>query len=237
MVNSPSALTADAAIAAGRRELSLNSGWEYHKGDCSGFENADFNSGTWTKVNIPHNTSLYTAENKGCYKGISCYRKPFRADESVSGKRVVLRFDGVMQSCEVFLNERAVAQHKNANTPFSIDISGLLKTGDNLLCVRCDSRAHESFTPGKETPDFQYFGGIHRNVSLTVTDSVYIGDELLDRTAAGGGLFVTAPFVSKESADIRVKACVHNDSTNSMDIRLVSEISLNGTPVASAFHL
>ncbi len=202
-----------------RLECSLNSGWEYHRGDIDGFPSASSDGG-WSLVDLPHNTSLYTAENKAGYKGISCYRRVVDIDESIAGKRAVLTFGGVMQRCEVFLNSQRIAVHLNGNTPFAVDVTSLLRQGGNELCVRCDSRADGNLTPGKETPDFQYFGGIHRNVTLTLTDSVYIGEELLDDTAAGGGVFLTSPYVSAERAEVRANVRVHNDGDESERVRL-----------------
>ena len=56
-----------------RQEIDLNGNWKYCKGASADFFSEEYDDNSWTWVNLPHNTSLYTAENKNSYEGISCY--------------------------------------------------------------------------------------------------------------------------------------------------------------------
>ncbi len=207
------------------RNINFNSGWKYFRGAVNDGFSLEYDDSGWSWVNLPHNTSLYTAENKNAYEGISCYRKRFKIDENVAGKRIALKFEGVMQHCSVYLNGVLIAVHHNGYTPFFIDISHKVRTvGENLLAVITDSSPDPEYTPGKQSPDFQYFGGIYRNVTLNIADDIYIGNAIEDNIAAGGGVFITSPSVSMSSADIRVKTCVHNSSLSSQEISLSTEI-------------
>ncbi len=216
-----------------RNTVNFNGNWKYYQG----FDNAahlyDFDDSSWKWINLPHNTSLYTAENKNGYQGLSCYRKKFTVDDENAGKRFLLCFEGIMQHCRVHLNGKLTAEHHNGYTPFTVDISDKVIIGsDNLISVITDSRPAPEYTPGKQNPDFQYFGGIYRNVTLNITDEIYIGNAIEDGITAGGGIFLTSPFVSRESADIRTKAYVHNDSSNAQEITLQTEIIYNSAVVA-----
>lgn len=215
-----------------RQEINLNGNWKYCKGASADFFSEEYDDSSWTWVNLPHNTSLYTAENKNSYEGISCYRKIFSIDEECAGKRIILNFEGVMQSSSVYLNGEKIAENHDGYTPFSVDISDKVRTGDNLLAVIADSSPDPEYTPGKQNPDFQYFGGIYRNVTLDITDNIYIGNAIEDGVAAGGGVFLTSPSVSRESADIRAKTYVHNDSSNAQEITLRTEVIYKGETVA-----
>ncbi len=216
-----------------RRNINLNGSWKYHRGAVDDGFSQDFDDSGWSWVNLPHNTSLYTAENKKAYEGISCYRKRFNVAENVAGKRLVLKFEGVMQHCSVYLNGELIAAHHNGYTPFFIEISQKVRTvGENLLAVITDSSPDPDYTPGKQSPDFQYFGGIYRNVTLGITDNIYIGNAVEDNIAAGGGVFLTSPRVSRDSADIRAKTHVCNDSEEAQEISLYTEVIYKGEIVA-----
>ncbi len=216
-----------------RKQINLNGNWKYYQGEVDGIFEENYDDSDWTYVNLPHNTTNYTEDSKDAYEGISCYRKEFSVDKALEGKHFALNFEGVMQRCTVYLNGEEIAQHFNGYTPFSIDITDKLIIGNkNIIAVITDSSPHPEYTPGKVKPDFQYFGGIYRNVTLDVTECIYIGDAVLDNATAGGGVFLTSPSVSKESADVRAKTYIHNDSDATKDITLVTEIIYDDTTVA-----
>ncbi len=217
------------------RNINLNGSWKYHRGAVSNGTSLNCDDSGWSWVNLPHNTSLYTAENKNAYEGISCYRKRFCIDENVAGKRLLLKFEGVMQHCSVYLNGELVAVHHNGYTPFFIEISQKVRTvGENLLAVITDSSPDPEYTPGKQNPDFQYFGGIYRNVTLDITDDIYITNAVVEDITAGGGVFLTTPSVSSDSADIRARTCVRNSSATAQEITLKTELVYDGETVVSA---
>ncbi len=170
-----------------RETISLNGNWKYYRGVAESCFSREYDDSDWTWVNLPHNTTLYTAEDKNGYLGVSCYRKQFSLDETYAGKRILLNFEGVMQNCSVYLNGELIAENHNGYIPFCVDISDKVKTdGENLLAVITDSTPNPEYTPGKQNPDFQYFGGIYRNVTLDITDNIYIGNAVEDDVIAGG---------------------------------------------------
>jgi len=217
-----------------RETISLNGNWKYYRGVAESCFSREYDDSDWTWVNLPHNTTLYTAEDKNGYLGVSCYRKQFSLDETYAGKRILLNFEGVMQNCSVYLNGELIAENHNGYIPFCVDISDKVKTdGENLLAVITDSTPNPEYTPGKQNPDFQYFGGIYRNVTLDITDNIYIGNAAEDDVIAGGGIFLTSPSVSSDSADIRAKTYVHNDSDNTCEITLRTDVLYEGETVVS----
>ncbi len=217
-----------------REKINFNGNWKYYQGYAGDFYSDGFDDSGWTWVNLPHNTTLYTAENKNCYLGVSCYRKHFAVSSENADRRFLLNFEGVMQQCSVYLNGVLIAKHFNGYTPFSVNISDKVKSGDNLLAVITDSSPNPDYTPGKQNPDFQYFGGIYRNVTLEITDDIYIGNAIEDDITAGSGFFLTSPSVSGDSADIRVRTFVHNDGKTMREITLLTEVIYKNKPVAAA---
>lgn len=218
-----------------RETINFNTDWHYKKGDMSGAGSTEFKDEEWRYVNLPHSTTFYTAENKDAYLGISWYRKHFTIDQSLEGKKLLLTFEAVMQKAEVYINGELVLTHEGGYIPFVIDISDKIVYGsENVIALKTDSRPNASFAPGKDIPDFQYFGGIYGNSYLTVTDEVHITDAVEANETAGGGVFITAPAVSEAEATLKVKTHVENETSNREEVTLLTELlDENGSVVGS----
>ncbi|OUP49009.1 discoidin domain-containing protein [Lachnoclostridium sp. An181] len=211
-----------------RQILNFNNDWHYKKGDVSGADQTGFNDKSWVYVNLPHSTSFYDADNKEAYLGISWYRKNFTIDESLKGKELLLTFEAAMQKAEVWLNGEKIMTHEGGYTPFVIDLTDKVNYGgDNVMAIKMDSRPNTNFAPGKTNPDFQYWGGIYGEAYITAKDPVHITDAVEADEVAGGGVFITAPDVSKEKATVKVKTHVENLSdetrTATLETQLIDE--------------
>ena len=235
-----SAVAAEAsAVAAeteqGRTIINFNTDWHYKKGDVSNAGSVEFKDQKWRYVNLPHSTTFYTPENKDAYLGISWYRKHFTIDEALEGKKLFLTFEAVMQKADVYINGEHILTHEGGYVPFVIDISNLVNYGEeNVIALKTDSRASTTFAPGKEVPDFQYFGGIYGNSYITVTDEIHITDAVEADVTAGGGVFITAPAVSEQEAELKVKSHVENETQEKKEVTLLTELlDENGNAVAS----
>lgn len=66
---------------------------------------------------------------------IGWYRRRFSDPRSEAGQRVSVRFEGVIQEAEVWVNGRLVGSHEGYFEPFEIDVTDRL-CADNLLAVR-----------------------------------------------------------------------------------------------------
>ena len=71
--------------------------------------------------------------------------------------------------------------------------------------MKIDSRHNRNFAPGKDKPDFQYFGGIYGNAYLTVTEDIHITDAVEAKETAGGGVFITSPKLQKSRQRLKLK--------------------------------
>lgn len=225
----------EAVQSTERNVINFNTDWHYKKGDVSGGEKVDFADDEWVYVNLPHTTTFYTAENKDAYLGISWYRKDFQVDNNLKGKKLMLTFEAAMQKAEVYINGQKVTTHEGGYIPFVIDITDKVNYGaKNTIAVKIDSRPNSNFAPGKDKPDFQYFGGIYGNSYITVTDELHITDAVEANETAGGGVFITAPKVAKEKATVKVKTHVENEGQESKETTLLTEIvDENGQTVVS----
>ena len=92
------------------------------------------------------------------------YLKTFATPEGWTDKRVLLKFGGVWQSCDIWLNGTFVGEHHNGFTSFAVDVSGLLDRDEpNTLAVRVKQTG---FGFRLDVYDDWSLGGIFRDVTL-----------------------------------------------------------------------
>ena len=203
---------------SGRKVSNFNVGWHFHKGEVAGAEKTDFNDSSWEIVSVPHTPELVPAEGSGgrTYQGVVWYRKHYRLDPSLDGKRVNIYFEAVMGKSEVYLNGKRVWEHFGGYLPFSIELSelGIRPGEDFVIAVRADNSDDKTYPPGKEQHmlDFTYHGGIYRDVWMIATDPVYITDANREARVARGGVFVHCDNITNERADVYVDTDVKNSS-------------------------
>lgn len=210
----------------GRTVLNFNNDWRFYEGNWPDADKVDADDSQWLYVNAPHSTIQYTPENYYHEDlGIYWYRRHFTMDSSMKGQQIILTFEGAMQEATVWLNGQQLGVHQGGYTQFAFDISDKVKfDGENVLAVKLDTRPNTSFAPGKDNPDFQYFGGLYRDVYVTVTGPVYITDAIESGTVAGGGVFLTSPSVGKDSATVNAKTEVENTGSEGASVAMVTEI-------------
>lgn len=125
--------------------------------------------------------------------GIGWYRKIFQSPQVAPGGKVELRFEGVYMNSDVWFNGAKLGTHPYGYTPFTYDVTKLLKPGPNTLAVKVNNVGRNSRW---------YSGsGIFRKVWLTVTGEVRVAEN---------GIWVTTPDVSKSAAKVRVETTVEN---------------------------
>ena len=127
--------------------------------------------------------------------GIGWYRKQFTLPEPGStGAHAELRFDGVYQNADVWLNGVHLGFHPFGYTSFAFDLTPHLDpAGTNVLAVRVDNSG--------QTSRWYSGSGIYRHTWLTVTGPVRI---------PLWGVSVTTPAVSERQSTVRVEVSVAN---------------------------
>jgi hypothetical protein len=210
-----------------RVKINFNCDWKYRQGDVTGASAKTFDDAAWTTVCVPHSTKWITPEAKTAYLGISWYRKHFTIDNAYQGRKVFVEFEAAMQYAEVWVNGVSKGAHMGGYAPFTIDISRDVSfgTAENVIAVMVNSNADQRWAPGEaNTIDFQYFGGLYRDVNLYVTDMMHVTDAVFADKVGGGGIFVTYPAVAAGSATISIKTHVINENAASKTCSVVSDI-------------
>ena len=154
------------------RTTNFNSDWKFQPGDIPGFMTPAFDDHSWRVLQLPHDWAIEgkfdesnPAGESGGYlpNGIGCYRKSFQIPETMKGKRVSIRFDGVYMNSTVYINGIYLGNRPYGFSSFEYDLTQYLKYGqeENLIAVRVDHSLQPSCR--------WYTGsGINRNVSLLV---------------------------------------------------------------------
>ena len=207
-----------------RDVISFNGGWEFKKGPfgTEAMQVAQKWRGDWEKVEIPHtwNAKDMQVKEASFYEGDAYYRKKYMFPESMKGKRIFLRFEGVGSCAEVYINGYLAGTHKGAYSAFACEISGQVKFGqENEIIVKTDNTARPDVIPVNHNL-FGVYGGIYRPVWLVVTDPCNI----VVTDYASPGVYVTQKNVSRRSAEVTVKVKLDNGSLTPVQSELENTI-------------
>lgn len=189
----------------------------------------DSEASGWEKVSLPHDWAIkgpfyegQDAEVGGGMgrlpsHGVAWYRKKLEISKSDAGKSIFLEVDGAMSYAMVWLNGNLVGGWPFGYSSWRVDLTPyIVPGGENQLAIRLDNPNHSSrWYPG---------GGIYRNVWLTKTNPIHVGQ---------WGTFVTTRDVSKTSAMINLEVTIDNDSNDDATVTVATQIfALNEFVVA-----
>lgn len=193
-----------------REMTAFNSGWEFKKGPFSEnvMQDARKWNADWQEVTIPHTWNAEDMQKKvsAFYEGVGYYRKKYIFPESMKGKRIFLRFEGVGSCAEVYINGYLAGSHKGAYSAFVCEIGSQVNFGEeNEIIVKANNAARPDVIPTNHIL-FGVYGGIYRPVWLVVTElcGIVVND------CASSGVYITQKNVSKKSAEVTVKVKVSN---------------------------
>jgi beta-galactosidase len=127
-------------------------------------------------VTLPHSNKTFSRlfVDNAEYQFISTYRKRFTLPTDGDGKRVFIDFDGAMLASEVYLNGTLLGVHKGGFTPFTFEITEVMRSADNVLTVYVDATEAEDIPPYGGQVDFLTFGGLYRDVYLRIVDRCHL---------------------------------------------------------------
>lgn len=205
-----------------RKVTSFNSDWEFLRADVK--DSPIFHN--WEKVTLPHTARLESKVVVSQFQGDCVYRKsfycPLKKDE-----KAFLYFEGVMMTAAVYLNGTWMSTHEGGYLPFTVDLTTELKSGKNVIEVRVNNEDNPQIPPGKPLKDldFNYYGGIYRNVKLIKTNDIHITDAVHENIPGSGGVFVNFNSFKASTAKAQVLVHVKNESNESAKIRVETTIA------------
>lgn len=224
--------------ASDRKVFNCNPGWRFIKKDVPGAFKKDFDDSGWEIVNLPHTLELLPENANGSYyyHGPAWYRKHFKLNPELRGRKLYIYFEGVMKKCTVWVNGKKLKYHEGGFLSFIIDITDDAEFGsENVVAVLADNSDDPTFPIGRKESqlDFGYFGGIYRDVWMIAANKVHVSDPLIVTKEADGGIFVYSENVSSEKADVVIKTNIQNESPETCEGVLVTELkTTDGKTVA-----
>lgn len=180
------------SLFAQRADLLLDGGWMFR------FSHQVEKSSS-SPVSLPHTWNAQDAlSGKTDYKrGIGNYQRKLYVRPEWKGKRLFLRFEGANSVADVFINGKHVGEHRGGYSAFVFEITDRVRYGaDNQLWVRVNNGEQLDVMP--LVGDFNFYGGLYRDVHLVVTEPACIS--LTDY--ASPGVYLRQTRVTPEQADV-----------------------------------
>jgi beta-galactosidase/beta-glucuronidase len=134
-----SATLSFASDVSPRKQQCLNGVWEFSPGTLSDTKPAD--DAHWVAMPVPSfwDRPVQFGVKATWPDDLACgwYRRTFTMPNDWPSRRIVLRFDAVRYACDVFVNDRRVAQSVDGFIGFSVDITDAVnRAGPNQLRVK-----------------------------------------------------------------------------------------------------
>jgi beta-galactosidase len=157
----PEAVTAAALAEGGWQPIQVPGNWTMQ-----GFGKPHY---TNVQMPFPHMPPSVPGDNP-----TGVYRRHFTLPPAWCGRRIVLHIAGCEGACYVYLNGAPVGLHKDSRTPAEYDVTGMVRfDAPNELIAVVLRWSDASFV---EDQDHWWQSGIHRDVFLYATDTVYLAD-------------------------------------------------------------
>ena len=164
-------------MLAQREDKLINQDWSFR------FSH-QVNANAARRVDLPHTWNAQDAlGGKYDYKrGIGNYTKKIFIRPEWQSKRLFLRFEGANCVSNVFVNGKHIGEHRGGYGAFVFEITDKVEYGkENTLLVRVNNGEQLDVMP--LVGDFNFYGGIYRDVHLLLTDNLCISP--LDYASSG----------------------------------------------------
>lgn len=198
------------SMFAQRQDVLLNNDWNFR------FSH-QVQKGTEVRVDLPHTWNAQDAlSGKIDYKrGIGNYEKNLFIRSEWKGKRLFIRFEGVNNIADVFVNRRHIGEHRGGYGAFIFEITGKVEYGkENSILVRVNNGEQLDIMP--LVGDFNFYGGIYRDVHLLITDETCISP----LNYASPGVRLIQDSVSHKYAKVRAVVDLSNGDSGNREVEL-----------------
>lgn len=179
----------------GREVRQVNSGWTFTK------------EGAAAVVDLPHtwNADDTWDDVKGYWRGCCTYSRTVDIP-ALKGGHAYIRVGAANQVCRVKVNGRPAGEHKGGYTAFCFDITGLVRTGSNVVELEVDNSFDADIAP--TSSDFTFYGGVYRDVELLLTGK----DDICCTHHGSSGVYVSTPVVAAGRSEISVRTLIGHGS-------------------------
>ncbi len=160
------------------------------------------------------------------------YRRTFTlTDENLAG-RVLLHFGAVDDTAAVWVNGKEAGNHRGGYTPFTLDVTALVKEGENVVTVHARDDVRDPLQPtGKQSHKYENHGcfytrstGIWQTVWLEFVPKTYIKNVKMIPDVANEKVDVTVIFDGHDNVrSLRAAAAFDGDEVASKEVALTGK--------------
>ena len=153
--------------ATARQVYSLNDNWQF-------FFKAETSGDYARHISLPHTWNLDALAGTGEYKQTTAnYTRDIYVPAEWSNKRLFLKFHGVQNVADVFINGNHAGEHRGGWTAFTFEITPFVEFDKNNSVVVVVSNAYQNDILPTST-EVNLYGGIYREVELIVTEKTTV---------------------------------------------------------------
>lgn len=207
---------------AAAEQRSLSQDWRFQRGDTKGAEAAAYHDHAWRRVSVPHDWSIenkpdgsspfdrdaISGQDSGYLPGgIGWYRRHVALDARDAAQTVLVRFEAVYMDADVWINGQHVEKHHYGYTTFTIDLTGKLHAGDNVLAIRVDHT----------DPSSRWYAGsgLIRPATLELLPPVHIAPDSVQ---------VSTPVATQETGHVLARSSIANGTAATQNLDVISRI-------------
>ena len=210
---------------------SLDDGWRFHLGDVPGAEDAGFSTTSWEEVTLPHPARIEARVTNPTdlqqWEGVCWYRKRLDLPASAIGQTVWVRFEGAMNRARLYANGKLIGENTDGYLPLVGDLTAFARTpGPIELATRLENASNPVTGPKPLAQlDFHLYHGLYRTARLLIKGPLHITDEIMENKPTSGGVFVTFPEVSADSATISTSVHLRNRAADPASFTLQARLT------------
>ena len=231
-------LMAIAASPAWGEVRTLSQDWLFHAGHAAGADRTAFDDGSWQRVAVPHDFSVMdkpdgnrsagrppfdpdtvSGQDSGYLPGGTGWYRRYLTLTPVEASRIVrLNFEAVYMDADIWVNGEHLKKHHYGYTAFSVELTGKVRAGSNVVVVRAKHA----------DPSSRWYAGsgLIRPVALELLDPIHIEPE---------SVFVSTPVATEDRSVVSVSAAIANRSDKAQSAEWVARVvAAGGETVAEA---
>ena len=154
-------LLAACASVQAREVFPLNEGWRF-------FFKSENSSDNARHVTLPHTWNTDTGACGYFLETTANYQNDMYVPAEWASKRLFVKFYGVQNVADLFVNGYHVDAHRGGSTAFTFEITDKIRFGeDNALLVVVSNNSRDDVLPA--STDMNLYGGIYREAELILT--------------------------------------------------------------------
>ena len=154
-------LLAACASVQAREVFPLNEGWRF-------FFKSENSSDNARHVTLPHTWNTDTGDCGYFLETTANYQNDMYVPAEWASKRLFVKFYGVQNVADLFVNGYHVGAHRGGSTAFTFEITDKIRFGeDNALLVVVSNNSRDDVLPA--STDMNLYGGIYREAELILT--------------------------------------------------------------------